>query len=113
VSKWRVGEIAENQKDGPDMYALIKAIRISIFGLALISIVLCCGASAYFCSNRPLTPCPEQYRTYALDNHGVIVYLTRVEHRLIDWSFDASFCFFLIAFILFAIEKKNSGNRAQ
>ena len=86
------------------MYALVRAIRFSVFSLALISIAVCWGASTYFYSNRPLVSCPEEYRTYALNIHGLIVYLTRGEHRLIDWSFDAFFCFFFVALILSAIE---------
>jgi hypothetical protein len=93
------------------MYALVRAIRFSVFGLALMSVTVCCGAWTYFYSNRPVVPCPEENRTYALNIHGLILYLTQGEHRLIDWSFDASCCFVLVAVILSAIEGGNFRGR--
>jgi hypothetical protein len=87
------------------MYVLLRAIRFLAFGLTLTSFVVCLEASTYFYANRPAVPCPEENRTYALSNHGFIVYLTREEHRLVDWSFNASLCLFFVGLALLAIEE--------
>ena len=63
-------------------------------------------AQTHFYSHRPVVLCPEENRTYALNIHGRIVYLTQNEHRLVNWSFDAFFCFFVVTFTMLAIQKE-------
>ncbi len=86
------------------MEALVRAIKFSLFGMALTSIMVCWGASTHFYYNRPLFASPEVNRTYALNIHGREVYVTRGEQRLIDWSFNAGFWSILIGLGLLAIE---------
>jgi len=88
------------------MHALVRALKFSAFGLGAISLLICWAASTYFYSHRPVAPCAEENRTYALNIHGLTVYLTREEHRLIDWTFVATFCFYAVTVILLAIENE-------
>ena len=69
------------------MVRLKKVIRVSLIALNLISITAAFILIPYFLHNRPVDPQPELHRTWPLNEHGRIVYLTQSEKLLIDFLF--------------------------
>jgi len=72
--------------------SVLKVTVWSLMGAGIASLVGLFLLSAYFLDHRPPGPHPELGFTYPLQQHGVVVYLTRPEHllmRALPWTFIA------------------------
>jgi hypothetical protein len=90
-------QIAYGARRPPTMRRIVQTICGFTYGIAfLIPITF----EAYFVGHRPTHPIPSEGRTYQLDVHGYIAYLTSREHVLVSyyWLLFAGICFLLGAY---------------
>jgi hypothetical protein len=81
--------------------------------LALLLALAFIGASVLtlylpyeYASTLPREPVPNAGRIISLNNHGVIVYLTNAESRMLALTLYAQFVFGIGASLLFVLERR-------
>ena len=81
------------------MVFLKNLVAVSLLVVLVTSILSICYLSDYFVRNMPTNPQLELHRTYPLNVHGWIVYLTRSESLLMDCLDGAFFGACLLLFV--------------
>lgn len=67
------------------------------------------GLVVHYSNVLPRTPQPQLGRTYPINNHGTVVYLTEHEQSELTWLFFAAFAFAISGGVLFASSKGKQG----
>ncbi|MES0095394.1 hypothetical protein [Mesorhizobium sp. M0030] len=79
---------------------------VLLIALGLGSFAFHAGLMVYYSNVLPRDPRPEFGRTYPINNHGTVVYLTECEQPELTWLYFAAFAFALSGGVLFASNKK-------
>lgn len=70
-------------------------------GALIVGVFVCLGLTVYlnyhYIQTRPSVPQPEYGRTYALNVHGTVVYLTQDEEVQLNWLFRGMMVLIVVA----------------
>ncbi len=88
--------------------SLLKVTTWTLMGAGIASMIGLNVLSAYLLGHRRPAPQPELGFTYALQQHGVVVYVTRTEHLLMA---SLPWAFVLLAFSALAIRANSRSSR--
>jgi hypothetical protein len=69
----------------------VVGVKKMVAGVLVVGIFVCLGLVVYldyhYIETRPNVPQPQQGRTYPLNVHGTVVYLTQHEDAQLNWLF--------------------------